>query len=206
MNFKLLSSLPTEAKLLSAEELIVAYAHGLFPMPDPSDERIIDWYRPQPRAILPLGNIHVSRSMRHELKRTDLTISVNTVFRQVMEECACRPETWITADFIRAYCELHRLGFAHSLEIFSSQKLVGGVYGVSLGGAFFAESMFHRENNMSKLALIKLSEHLTKQGFTLLECQFLTSHLKSLGAFELSDAEYMLRLAEALQTNVHFIH
>lgn len=193
-----------EASLLSAEDLLLAYAQGCFPMPDFQDESIIRWYRPDPRAIIPLEEVHVSRSMRRHLNRKDLSVRINSAFKNVMMNCARRPETWITKDIIRAYTELHALGFAHSLEIFRNDSLLGGIYGVSLGSAFFAESMFHSESNMSKLALIKLMEHLRTQGFTLFECQFLTGHLQSMGAREISDSEFMSMLAKALNHVVSF--
>lgn len=194
-----------EGYRLSPHILLRAYMHGCFPMPDQKDPQIIRWYRPDPRAIIPLEEFHVSHSMKRELKRTDLRVSYDTAFAQVMQECAHRPETWITEDILRAYCELHQVGFAHSVEIFRNEKLVGGVYGVTIGGAFFAESMFYTEKNMSKLALIKLVEKLRAQGFLLLECQFVTEHLKSLGAREIPDFDYMNLLSEALEQKVSFL-
>ncbi|NBO38547.1 leucyl/phenylalanyl-tRNA--protein transferase [bacterium] len=188
---------------LNGEILLLAYAQGCFPMPDSSGEKI-DWYRPDPRAIIPLDGFHVSRSLSKILRRSDFEVRVNTAFTQVMTECGKREETWITDAFIRAYGELHTLGFAHSLEIFRKERCVGGVYGVSLGGAFFAESMFHSEDNMSKVALKALVDRLREKKFSLLECQFLTPHLESLGAIEMSDSEYMKRLAEALSENPDF--
>ncbi len=189
---------------LNAEILLLAYAQGYFPMPDSQQPNLINWYCPDPRAIIPLDEFHISRSMHKELRRTDLQTKINTAFKSVMQRCSERPETWITEDFFRAYGELHELGFAHSVEIFRGDALVGGVYGVSLGGAFFAESMFHLEKNMSKLALFRLVEHLRTEGFVLLECQFLTEHLQSLGACTISDEEYMSRLRSALKLKVRF--
>lgn len=182
---------------LTAETLVYAYAQGCFPMPDEKTGAIY-WYRPDPRAIIPLNGFHISRSLKRVLSRGDFELRYDTQFEGVMRACAERKETWIIDDFFRAYGDLHRAGLAHSLEVFRDEKLVGGVYGVSLGAAFFAESMFHRESNMSKVALSALVSHLRNRGFTLLECQFLTSHLESLGAIEVPDSEYMLALNSAL--------
>ena len=183
---------------LSAKVLIYAYTQGCFPMPDESQKKI-EWYRPDPRAIIPLDGFHVSRSLNKVLKRNDFTIQFDSGFTEVMKACAKRPETWIIDDFLRVYTELHKAGFAHSIEVYRNEVLVGGAYGVSIGSAFFAESMFHFESNMSKVALKFLVDHLRQRGFTLLECQFLTPHLFSLGAIEINDADYMTRLGEALQ-------
>lgn len=194
-----------DAHHLSAEILLFAYSQGCFPMPAMEDPQVIHWYSPDPRAIIPLNQIHISRSMRRELRRTDVSIRLNGAFKDVMRACADRPDTWISDDFIRAYGELHHLGLAHSLEVIREGQIVGGIYGVSIGSAFFAESMFHREKNMSKLALIRLSEHLAERGFTLLECQFLTEHLRSLGAIEIAAVNYMEQLREALKSPVSFL-
>ncbi|MEY3900786.1 MAG: hypothetical protein RL189_92 [Pseudomonadota bacterium] len=194
-----------DAQLLSAEILILAYAQGCFPMPAAEDSRVIHWYRPDPRAIIPVDKVHVSESMKRELRRQDVSIRFDGAFEDVMRACAERTDTWISDDFIRAYGELHRLGFAHSLEVLREGRMVGGIYGVSLGSAFFAESMFHREKNMSKLALIRLAEHLLHRGYTLLECQFLTDHLRSMGAVEVDAAIYMAMLNDALKSSVSFV-
>ena len=175
---------------LDAYTLIHAYAQGCFPMPDEKLNEI-NWYRPDPRAIIPLNGFHVSRSLRKTLAQHDFEIRFDSAFLDVMRACAKRPETWIIEDFMRVYGELHKAGFAHSVEVFRNNTLVGGIYGVSLKGAFFAESMFHFESNMSKIALKFLVDRLNSRGFTLLECQFLTPHLQSLGALEISDSDYM---------------
>jgi len=167
-------------------------------MPD-EQLRNINWYRPDPRAIIPLDGFHVSQSLQRFLKQTNFEVRYNTCFKEVMLACGDREETWITDAFIRAYVELHKFSHAHSVEVFRKDKLVGGVYGVSLGGAFFAESMFHRETNMSKVALKALVDHLKMRGFILLECQFMTPHLQTLGAIEIPDSEYMSELNRALR-------
>ncbi len=180
-------------------ELLVAYAEGYFPMPHPDTDEIL-WFRPEPRAVLPLDGFHVSKSLKKEIKRGDFEVTKNKAFARVMEECGNRDETWITDEFKSRYGELHQLGAAHSLEVWDkSGELIGGVYGVHVASAFFAESMFHRRTNASKIALFHLVEHLRTQGFRLLEIQFPTSHLVSLGAKEVSDLEYRKLLSRALQ-------
>ncbi|NBT57835.1 leucyl/phenylalanyl-tRNA--protein transferase, partial [bacterium] len=167
-------------------QLLWAYSQGFFPMPNLKDETI-EWYRPDPRAVLPLDQFHVSRSLRKVLNRDVFSTTLNKAFPEVVFQCANRPETWINAEFKRAYGELHHLGHAHSLEVWEGNELAGGVYGVQLGGAFFAESMFSLRDNASKVALYELSRHLKSQNFLLLEIQFLTPHLASLGAVEIPD-------------------
>jgi len=187
--------------LLTVEILCTAYAQGYFPMPH-HETGEIEWYRPDPRAIFPLEGFHVSRSLQKTLDRGTFEISFDRDFTAVMRECATRhPDegNWITEEFIRAYSELHRHRLAHSVEVWSGDELVGGTYGVALGGAFFAESMFHRKTDASKVALYHLVDRLKTTGYTLLEVQFLSPHLESLGAIAIPDEEYMKKLAEALQ-------
>jgi leucyl/phenylalanyl-tRNA--protein transferase len=181
----------------------MAYAQGYFPMPHPDSGEIL-WFRPDPRAILPLEGFHLSRSLKRSMRKSGFRVTFDTAFREVMESCADRPDTWITEEFFAAYGALFLQGFAHSVEIWMGDRLVGGVYGVTLGGAFFAESKFHRETDASKAALFHLVERLKARGFSLLEVQFLTEHLASLGAVEISDEEYQARLAQALALHPSF--
>lgn len=168
-------------------------------MPD-TESGEIRWYRPDPRAVIPLDGFHASRSLLRTIRRQQYQFTLDAAFAEVMNACADRKETWITDEFKGAYGELHRLGFGHSIEVWDEKKqtLVGGLYGLSLGGAFFAESMFHQSTDASKAALFFLVESLQKSGFELLEVQFLTEHLLSLGAVEISDSEYQTRLKSAL--------
>lgn len=182
---------------LNVEVLLNAYAQGFFPMPDPETDEI-HWYKPNPRAIIPLDQFHISRSLKKIIQRKTFNISFDKRFKAVMKACADRPETWINDEILEAYIELHRIGFAHSVEIYQEGALVGGLYGVSLGRAFFAESMFHKASNASKVALYYLVEILKDLNFLLLEVQFLTPHLKSLGAVEISDEDYMKKLSVAM--------
>ena len=188
---------------LSPQVLIQAYSSGLFPMADLETGKI-SWYQPDPRAIIPLDQFHVSRSLRKLIKKNPYRISYSESFSDVMEQCSMREDTWISDSFIKAYSRMNRMGAAQSVEVWEGDELVGGVYGLNMGGAFFAESMFHRRANTSKLALYYLVEKLKECGFSLLECQFLTDHLRSLGAVEVSDEFYQRNLKEAITKDVFF--
>ena len=166
-------------------------------MADP-DRGVITWHRPKRRAILPLDAFHASRSLSALLRRRPFEITWDRCFASVMDACADRPGTWISAEFKTIYGELHAQGKAHSVEVWVAGELAGGLYGVHLGGAFFAESMFHRRTNMSKVALAELVSRLRAQGFALLEVQYLTEHLAQFGVIEISDKKYQARLKEAL--------
>lgn len=170
--------------------LKTAYANGYFPMPHPETNEIC-WFNPDPRAIIPLNGFHCSRSLRRKINKKLFNITYNEAFMNVMKGCANREETWITEEFIYAYTKLHKEGFAHSVEVWLNDELVGGVYGVSIGGAFFAESKFHSVTDASKVALYYLVEHLNKASFKLLEVQFMIPHLKSLGAVEIPALNYL---------------
>mgnify|MGYP000644122982 CR=1 FL=1 len=185
---------------LTPELLVRAYASGAFPM---DVEGRIRWFSPDPRAILPLGSFHASRTLMQLYRSGRFEIRLNTAFREVMEACADRPEgTWISPEIIRAYVELHRLGLAHSFEAWRDGELAGGLYGVALRGAFFGESMFHRRTDASKVALVALVERMRRRGLTLLDVQFLTPHLQRFGAREIPRAAYLRRLRAALRQEV----
>lgn len=186
-----------QKKNLETELLLGAYAHGYFPMPEPKTDEI-RWYFPDPRAVIPLKTFHTSSSLLKKIKKGVFKFTLDQDFVGVMRGCAARKETWINDEFIRAYSELFRLGFAHSVEIWQESKLVGGVYGVSIGAAFFAESKFHKETDASKVALYYLVQELNQRGFSLLEVQFLTPHLKSLGAQEIPSEKYLVHLKKAI--------
>ena len=181
--------------------LVTAYSQGYFPMPHPKTD-VIEWFRPDPRAILPLDSFHVSRSLKRFISKTPYQTTINYDFINVMNLCSQRPDTWINQDFINAYSELHKHKLAHSVEIWFEKKIVGGLYGVCLGGAFFAESMFSLESNASKIALMELVNIMIQKGMTLLECQFITPHLKSLGVCEISDDDYIKYLNHALKLKI----
>lgn len=178
--------------------LLAAYRHGLFPMP--FDKRRIAWFSPDPRGVIPLDGLRVSRSLRRSLRRYDVTM--DNRFRAVMTECAdpSRDGAWINDEFIDAYERLHRLGWAHSIEVLDpdTERLVGGLYGVSIGGLFAGESMFHHATDASKVALVHLVDWLRASGATLLDIQWTTPHLESLGAVAIPRPEYLRQLATAL--------
>lgn len=185
------------------ELLRLAYAQGYFPMPHPDTGEIL-WLSPNPRAVIPLDGFHVSRSLARTLRRVPFEVSFNRDFPGVMAACADRLDTWITEDFHSAYGALHREGDAHSVEVWLEGELVGGTYGVALGGAFFAESKFHRTTDASKVALFHLVKRMREQGMTLLEVQFMTPHLETLGATAIPRVEYLKRLHAAVRLPVRF--
>lgn len=181
---------------LSIGTLIDAYSHGFFPMP--LDKKNIGWWCPLVRGILPLDGLVVSTSLRKSCRRFD--IAVDTRFRDVMRACAdpSRPHGWINAQFIDAYDDLHNSGWAHSVEVFDDDELVGGIYGVHIGRFFAGESMFHTRTDASKVALVSLVALLRASGFRLFDVQWTTPHLASLGAVDVPRAEYLEMLADAL--------
>lgn len=184
--------------------LLRAYAAGVFPMAQARDDPVIHWIDPQRRAIFPMEGFHTSRSLARHIRRIQPRVTVDRDFAGVVRACANRPETWINDEIFAAYTALYDQGHAHSLEVWQDGALIGGIYGVVLGAAFFGESMFSAQVNGSKMALVYLMHRLRAGGFTLFDVQFLTDHLASLGAVELSRAAYRKRLAEALPTKAQF--
>jgi leucyl/phenylalanyl-tRNA---protein transferase len=178
--------------------LLQAYATGVFPMAETAESEGFFWVDPKVRGIIPLDRFHLSRSLRKRMLRDDYALRVNAAFGKVVTACADRPETWINAEILRLYTALNRMGYAHSLEVWRDNALVGGLYGVCLGGAFFGESMFSLERDASKIAMVALVARLRYGGFRLLDTQFVTDHLKSLGAEEISRKSYRARLSGAL--------
>ena len=177
---------------------------GIFPMAQ-DRPKLVTWHRPQMRAVLPLDAFHVSRSLARVLKLRRYEVTFDRAFAAVMDACADRGEqTWISAEFKAVYGQLHSRGKAHSVEVWNAGELAGGLYGVHLGGAFFAESKFHRRTNMSKVALAELVFRLRERGFTLLEVQYRTPHLAQFGVVEIPDREYQRRLTAALALECTF--
>jgi leucyl/phenylalanyl-tRNA---protein transferase len=189
---------------LTPEILLQAYAAGIFPMAESRSDAEIFWVDPKRRGIFRLDSFHISRSLRRRLLAEPFTIRTNTNFAAVVAACADRPETWINEPIFALYQQLHDQGYAHSVEVWDGAELVGGVYGVALGGAFFGESMFSRRTDASKLALAYLVDRLRMGGFTLFDTQFLTPHLQSLGAVEVSRETYHRLLRQALAVNADF--
>lgn len=184
---------------LTPKVLLYAYASGVFPMAESADSDEIFWLDPTERGVMPLGGLHISRSLRKEMKTRRYKVTADRCFSQVMAACANRDETWINPEITALYTELHKFGHAHSVEVWDTGKLVGGLYGVSLGAAFFGESMFSSQSNTSKIALVGLVARLNIGSFKLLDMQFLTPHLASLGGIEISQKRYRLELEAALQ-------
>jgi leucyl/phenylalanyl-tRNA--protein transferase len=180
-----------------------AYRNGIFPMAD-TRLGVVTWHRPRRRAILPLDRFHMSRSLARRIRRGGFRVTFDQAFDAVMAACAERKPTWISDEFREVYGALHRAGKAHSVEVWMGDQLVGGLYGVALGAAFFAESKFHRATDMSKVALWALVERLRERGFELLEVQYLTGHLAQFGVVEVSHREYMGWLGRALRGEARF--
>jgi len=165
----------------------------------------IHWFSPDPRAILPLGSFHASKTLLQTCRSGRFEWRINHAFEDVMRSCADRSEgTWISEEICRAYLRLHELGIAHSVECWKDGTLVGGLYGVAIGGAFFGESMFHRVRDASKVALVRLVEHMTDRGYTLLDLQWLTPHLERFGAIAVPRSEYLQRLFKAIRLRRRF--
>jgi leucyl/phenylalanyl-tRNA--protein transferase len=189
--------------LLVPDLLVIGYRNGFFPMGDPTTGDI-QWHRPDPRAIIPLEDVRVSSSLRATIRKGLFTITVDTAFHEVITACADRPDCWITPAVIDAYTELHHLGLAHSVESWHEGRLVGGLYGVALGGAFFGESMFSRMNDASKVSFVALVQRLRERGFSLLDTQYINDFTASLGAIEISDALYQRMLEACIDDDVSF--
>ena len=188
---------------ISPEILLKAYALGVFPMAESRDDPTLYWVDPEERGILPLDAFHVPHKVRKLVRRDTYTVKVNTAFRDVVLGCAestpDRPSTWINDTVIELYEQLYRMGRAHSVECWHDDRLVGGLYGVSLGAAFFGESMFSRETMASQVALVHLVARLIAGGFKLLDTQFTTEHLKRFGVINIPREDYQKRLSEALR-------
>lgn len=186
---------------VTPELLLQAYRAGVFPMAEHRDDPEVFWVDPRKRGVFPLDGFHISRSLAKTLRRDAYRVTLNTAFGDVIDACADRSETWINHEIRALYEALHHMGHAHSLEVWSGTRLIGGVYGVSVGGAFCGESMFSRERDASKIALAWLVDLLRRTGFVLFDTQFLTNHLASLGAIEITRSEYRAQLAKALQVS-----
>ncbi|MBW8320561.1 MAG: leucyl/phenylalanyl-tRNA--protein transferase [Arenimonas sp.] len=189
---------------ITPELLLRAYSIGLFPMSDAADDPEIFWVEPEMRGILPLDAFHISKSLAKAVRKKPFDIRFDTAFDTVVEKCAeeaeDRPSTWINDTIKELYGALHKLGHAHSVEAWEGDTLVGGLYGVSLGSAFFGESMFSRRTNASKICLVHLVERLKMRGFTLLDTQFTTEHLKTFGAIDVPKGDYLTLLDKAMDS------
>jgi leucyl/phenylalanyl-tRNA--protein transferase len=182
--------------MIDPEVLLQGYRLGVFPMA--MADGAIEWFSPEPRAILPLYEFHVPRTLDRATRKKNFEIRIDVSFVEVMRQCAHRRETWINDEIIASYARLHELGHAHSVEAWQDGKLAGGLYGVAIGGAFFGESMFHHVRDSSKIALVALVERLRARKFVLLDTQWITPHLKQFGAIEIPRAKYLHLLTTAV--------
>lgn len=188
---------------ITPQLIVRAYCSGIFPMSEDANDDDIFWVSPELRGIIPLDGFRLSTSLRKAMRKSGFQIKVDTDFDAIIEACATvgseRETTWINGTIRAVYGELFTLGIAHTVEVWEGSELVGGLYGLAIGGAFFGESMFHRKTNASKIAMAHLVERLKAGGFVLLDTQFLTPHLASLGGIEISREDYEERLADALE-------
>lgn len=184
--------------------VLAAYAHGYFPMADHRRDETLGWYKPTMRGVIPLDRFHLPRSLKKVVRQRRFEVRFDTAFRETVVACADRAETWINDTIIDLYTELHRRGNAHSVESWRDGRLVGGLYGVQINGAFFGESMFSREPNASRVALVHLVERLRERGFLLLDTQYGNEHLSQFGCVEIDDADFMRQLERALATPCTF--
>ncbi len=195
-------------RAFTSDDLLECYKSGIFPMADSRDDPAIYFVDPEERGIIPLGGLHISRSLRKALNKNDFRVTYDQCFRRVMAECAApsdvRSETWINDGIKYLYGELFDKGRAHSVEVWREGSLIGGLYGVSIGGAFFGESMFSRQTNASKIALVHLVEHLNASGYVLLDTQFTNPHLETMGAISIPRMEYLRRLSLAITVDAKF--
>lgn len=191
-----------ETAIIAPDLLLEAYAGGMFPMAMENGE--MGWFSPDPRGIIPIREFHIPHGLKKVLRKNPFDVKINTAFADIMRGCADRESTWISDMIHRSYVKLHELGFAHSVEIWQENQLVGGLYGVSMGGAFFGESMFSKVPNASKVALATLVARLDERGYTLLDTQWVTEHLTQFGAHEIPRATYLKRLNKALNWHCTF--
>lgn len=189
---------------IDSEFLLNAYCNGMFPMSDGKDGEI-RWYSPDPRGIIPLDSLRISRSLSQTLKKNNFEIRVNSDFEGTIRHCSARKDVWISESIVQSYLRLHELGYAHSVECWKEESLVGGLYGVSINGAFFGESMFSAKTDASKVALVYLVQRLNENGYLLLDTQYGTPHLTTLGCIEITKEEYLQKLRTALEKKCIFI-
>ena len=193
---------------INEETILKSYSLGVFPMSESFDDPNIYWINPKKRGVIPINDFKISKNLKKEIKKKKFLITINKNFNTVIKNCAKktknRPSTWINKEIIKLYSNLHKIGHAHSIEAWQKNRLVGGIYGVSLGSAFFGESMFSIVSNSSKVCLVYLLANLKIKGFRLLDTQFINPHLKKLGAIEISRKKYLKMLGNSLKKNANF--
>ncbi len=194
---------------LTPDLLLEAYAQGLFPMADSADDHHVHWVCPKMRGQLSIAELHIPRRLKKTIRTRPYDIRINTNFENVIKCCAQssddRPQTWINSQILQSYCALHKMGHAHSIEAYKNDELIGGLYGLGIGGAFFGESMFSRGTDASKITLIHLVARLWRGGFTLLDTQFRNAHLEQFGVSEITHKEYIDKLNLALDIKSNFM-
>ena len=190
--------------LISADLLLQAYKTGSFPMAENRDDKGFALIQPEKRGILPLKRFHIPKRLQHTVASEKFTLKFNTVFYDVIHNCAARTETWINEDIIKLFIALHERGHAHSIEVWREGRLAGGIYGLAIGGVFFGESMFSAERDASKVALVHLVEHLKMRGYALFDVQFVNDHLKQFGVLEIGAGHFQTLLKQALALNCQF--
>lgn len=184
--------------MLTAHQVLHGYTLGVFPMADPDEGNAIFWYEPEMRGIILPSEFKASKSLRQEYNKGKFELRINGNFEVCMRRCAEREETWISEEIVEVYCALHQMGYGFSFEAWLDGEMAGGLYGIALGKVFFGESMFHRVSNASKVSLMFLVNWMKANGYTLLDCQFITEHLKQFGAREIPQKEYLKLLKKAL--------
>jgi leucyl/phenylalanyl-tRNA--protein transferase len=199
-----MAGMVSDRHAITPEILLRAYAAGMFPMAESAEDPEVFWVQPRIRGIIPLDDFHISKSLAKRVRHKPFDIRINTAFDQVIEHCAeatdDRPTTWINPLILTLYKELHRMGYTHSVEAWDGDEIVGGLYGVSLGSAFFGESMFSRRTDASKICLVHLVNRLKERKFTLLDTQFTTDHLRTFGAIDVPRKDYEKLLERAMQS------
>ena len=185
--------------MLTAHQVIQGYMQGIFPMAEPDEDNAIYWYEPTHRGIILPDEFKISKNLRREYSKNKFELAINKNFEATIRACALRNETWISEEIVEVYCGLKEMGYAYSFEVWQNKELVGGLYGVSIGKAFFGESMFHTVTNASKIALVYLVDWIKQNNIILLDCQFMTEHLKQFGAKEITQKAYLKLLDKALK-------
>lgn len=187
--------------MITAHQVLQAYSEGIFPMADPDENNEIFWYEPEMRGIILPEEFHIPKNLKRLCRKQHFELRVNSDFRQCITRCAERSETWISEDIIDVYCGLHQMGFGFSFEAWRNGEMQGGLYGIGMGRVFFGESMFHRETDASKVALVFLVDWMKQRGMTLLDCQFINRHLLQFGAKEIPQQEFLKLLDRALASD-----
>lgn len=185
--------------MLTAHQVLHGYTKGIFPMADPDEDDVVFWYEPDMRGVIIPEEFHIPKNLRRLYNKQPFELRINSNFRLCMRHCSMRSETWISDEIIDVYTGLHKMGYGYSFEAWLNGKMVGGLYGVAMGKAFFGESMFHTVTDASKVALVFLMEWINKNGYTIVDCQFINNHLLQFGAKEIPQEDFLVLLEQALK-------